>query len=133
MANIKNAVKLGVFTMAIMNVGSSIICVGLPAEAVCGMSSASTIFSGDCLPYPDTLVAARLAAMFQDKQGGMFRWVGEAYGKKKPGFLAIWVQWIESTIWYPTRIDIRCRIHRLHRNERRTDISLANNKYYTSS
>ena len=50
---------------------------------------------------PTSLVAAELAAMFQDKQGGVFRWVGEAYGKKL-GFLAIWVQWIESTIWYPT-------------------------------
>ena len=30
---------------------------------------------------PTSLVAAELAAMFQDKQGGVFRWVGEAYGK----------------------------------------------------
>ena len=37
--------------------------------------------------------------MFQDKQGGVFRWVG-AYGKKW-GFLAIFLQWVESTIWYP--------------------------------
>ena len=39
--------------------------------------------------------------MFADKQGGVFRWVGEAYGART-GFLAIWLQWIESTIWYPT-------------------------------
>ena len=34
--------------------------------------------------------------MFQDKQGGVFRWVGEAYGKKL-GFLAIWVQSVSYT------------------------------------
>ena len=53
------------------------------------------------LPDPDGMVAAELAAMFSDKQGGVFRWVGEAYGART-GFLAIWLQWIESTIWYPT-------------------------------
>ena len=45
MANIKNAVKLGVFTLAIMNVTAVVSLRGLPAEAVYGMSSASTIFS----------------------------------------------------------------------------------------
>ena len=39
MANIKNAVKLGVFTLAIMNVTAVVSLRGLPAEAVYGMSS----------------------------------------------------------------------------------------------
>jgi putative glutamate/gamma-aminobutyrate antiporter len=47
------------------------------------------------------MVAAELAAMFSQKQGGVFRWVGEAFGTRV-GFLAIWLQWIQSTIWYPT-------------------------------
>ena len=38
MANIKNAVKLGVFTLAIMNVTAVVSLRGLPAEAVYGMS-----------------------------------------------------------------------------------------------
>ena len=102
MANIKNAVKLGVFTLAIMNVTAVVSLRGLPAEAVYGMSSAFYyLFAAIVFLIPTSLVAAELAAMFQDKQGGVFRWVGEAYGKKL-GFLAIWVQWIESTIWYPT-------------------------------
>ena len=103
MANIKNAVKLGVFTLAIMNVTAVVSLRGLPAEAVYGMSSAFYyLFAAIVFLIPTSLVAAELAAMFQDKQGGVFRWVGEAYGKKL-GFLAIWVQWIESTIWYPDR------------------------------
>src|SRR3990167_3696788 len=35
------------------------------------------------------------------KQGGIYIWVREAFGKKA-GFLAIWLQWIENVIWYPT-------------------------------
>ena len=100
MANIKQTVKLGVFTLAIMNVTAVVSLRGLPAEAVYGMSSAFYyLFAAIVFLIPTSLVAAELAAMFQDKQGGVFRWVGEAYGKKL-GFLAIWVQWIESTSWY---------------------------------
>ena len=39
MANIKNAVKLGVFTLAIMNVTAVVSLRGLPAEAVYGTVS----------------------------------------------------------------------------------------------
>ena len=115
MANIKQAVKLGVFTLAIMNVTAVVSLRGLPAEAVYGMSSAFYYL---------------FAAMFQDKQGGVFRWVGEAYGKKL-GFLAIWVQWIESTIWYPTVLTFGAvSIAFIGMNDTH-DMTLASNKYYT--
>lgn len=102
MANIKQTVKLGVFTLAIMNVTAVVSLRGLPAEATYGMSSAFYyLFAALVFLIPTSLVAAELAAMFKNKQGGVFRWVGEAYGKKY-GFLAIWLQWMESTIWFPT-------------------------------
>lgn len=72
MANIKNAVKLGVFTLAIMNVTAVVSLRGLPAEAVYGMSSAFYyLFAAIVFLIPTSLVAAELAAMFQDKQGGL--------------------------------------------------------------
>ena len=72
MANIKNAVKLGVFTLAIMNVTAVVSLRGLPAEAVYGMSSAFYyLFAAIVFLIPTSLVAAELAAMFQDKQGGV--------------------------------------------------------------
>ena len=40
MANINKTVKLGVFTLAIMNVTAVVSLRGLPAEAVYGLSSA---------------------------------------------------------------------------------------------
>lgn len=85
-----------------MNITAVVSLRGLPAEAVYGLSSAFYyLFAAVVFLIPTALVAAELAAMFSDKQGGVFRWVGEAYGARA-GFLAIWLQWIESTIWYPT-------------------------------
>ena len=69
MANIKQTVKLGVFTLAIMNVTAVVSLRGLPAEAVYGMSSAFYyLFAAIVFLIPTSLVAAELAAMFQDKK-----------------------------------------------------------------
>ncbi len=74
MANINKTVKLGVFTLAIMNVTAVVSLRGLPAEAVYGLSSAFYyLFAAIVFLIPTSLVAAELAAMFQDKQGGVFR------------------------------------------------------------
>lgn len=131
MANINKAVKLGVFTLAIMNVTAVVSLRGLPAEAVYGLSSAFYyLFAAIVFLIPTSLVAAELAAMFSDKQGGVFRWVGEAYGKRI-GFLAIWLQWIESTIWYPTVLTFGAVSIAFIGMDHPEDMLLANNKYYT--
>jgi amino acid transporter len=46
------------------------------------------------------MVSAELATGWS-KTGGVYIWVKEAFGKKS-GLLAIWFQWIENVIWYPT-------------------------------
>ncbi|MBR2497770.1 MAG: amino acid permease [Parabacteroides sp.] len=129
--NMSKTVKLGVFTLAIMNVTAVVSLRGLPSEAVYGLSSAFYyLFAAIVFLIPTSLVAAELAAMFQDKQGGVFRWVGEAFGKKW-GFLAIWLQWIESTIWYPTVLTFGAvSIAFIGMNDAH-DMILASNKYYT--
>ena len=69
MANIKQTVKLGVFTLAIMNVTAVVSLRGLPAEAVYGMSSAFYyLFAAIVFLIPTSLVAAELAAMFQARR-----------------------------------------------------------------
>ena len=131
MANIKQGVKLGVFTLAIMNVTAVVSLRGLPAEAEYGLSSAFYyIFAAIVFLIPTALVAAELAAMFQDKQGGVFRWVGEAFGKKI-GFLAIWVQWIQNTIWYPTVLTFGAVSLAYIGMNPQADMALASNKIYT--
>lgn len=131
MANISKSVKLGVFTLAIMNVTAVVSLRGLPAEAEYGLSSAFYyLFAAIVFLIPTSLVAAELAAMFQDKQGGVFRWVGEAYGKKF-GFLAIFLQWVESTIWYPTVLTFGAVALAFIGTHDAHDMALASNRYYS--
>ena len=125
------AMKLGVMTLAIMNVAAVVSLRGLPAEAVYGLSSAFYyLFAAIVFLVPTSLVAAELAAMFSDKEGGVFRWVGEAYGKRF-GFLAIFLQWIESTIWYPTVLTFGAVSIAYIGMDGPHDAALASNKVFT--
>lgn len=129
--NTKQISKLGVFTLAIMNVTAVVSLRGLPAEAEYGLSSAFYyLFAAVVFLIPTSLVAAELAAMFKDKQGGVFRWVGEAFGKKW-GFLAIWMQWIQNTIWYPTVLTFGAVSIAFIGMNQSFDMTLAHNKVYT--
>ena len=131
MANIKQAAKLGIFTLAIMNVTAVVSLRGIPAEAEYGVSSAFYyLFAAIVFLIPTSMVAAEMAAMFQDKQGGVFRWVGEAYGKKW-GFLAIWLQWIQNAIWYPTVLTFGAVSIAFIGMNQSADMALASNRIYT--
>ncbi len=93
--------KLSVMTLAIMNIVAVVSLRGLPAEAEYGLSSIFYyVFAAIVFLIPVSLVAAELAAAWPQK-GGVYRWVGEAFGARL-GFLSIWLLWIESTIWFPT-------------------------------
>ena len=130
-STLTKSVKLGVATLAIMNVTAVVSLRGLPAEAEYGVSSAFYyLFAAIVFLIPTSFVAAELAAMFQDKQGGVFRWVGEAFGKRI-GFLAIWLQWVESTIWYPTVLTFGAVSLAFIGSNDAKDMELASNKFYT--
>ena len=130
-STLTKSVKLSVATLAIMNVTAVVSLRGLPAEAEYGVSSAFYyLFAALVFLIPTSFVAAELAAMFQDKQGGVFRWVGEAFGKRM-GFLAIWLQWVESTIWYPTVLTFGAVSLAFIGSNDTQDMLLASNKFYT--
>ncbi|MFR9579040.1 MAG: amino acid permease, partial [Rikenellaceae bacterium] len=123
--------KLSVITLAVMNVTAVVSLRGLASEAVYGISSAFFyLFAALVFLIPTALVAAELAAMFSNKQGGVFRWVGEAFGAKT-GFLAIWLQWIESTIWYPTVLTFGAVSLAFIGFNQKADIAVASNKTFT--
>jgi putative glutamate/gamma-aminobutyrate antiporter len=129
--NTGKSFKLSVATLAIMNITAVVSLRGLPAEAIYGPSSAFYyLFAAIVFLIPTALVAAELAAMFSDKQGGVFRWVGEAFGPRT-GFLAIWLQWIESTIWYPTVLTFGAVSLAFIGLNDASDATLASNKVFT--
>ena len=123
--------RLSVATLAIMNVTAVVSLRGLAAESVYGLSSAFYyLFAAIVFLIPTALVAAELAAMFADKQGGVFRWVGEAMGARM-GFLAVWIQWIQSTIWYPTVLTFGAVSIAFIGMDQAHDMALASNKVFT--
>jgi amino acid transporter len=92
---------LTVFSLTMITVGSVDSIRNLPATALFGSQLIAFFIVGAiCFLIPTALVSAELASGWA-KQGGIYIWVKEAFGKKM-GFLAIWLQWIENVIWYPT-------------------------------
>ena len=100
---IVRAATLGVGALAIMNVTAVVSLRGLPAEATYGLTSVFYyLFAAVFFLIPVSIVAAELATAWPQK-GGVFRWVGEAFGPRW-GFVAIFLVWLESTIWFPTAL-----------------------------
>src|SRR3990167_1496321 len=93
--------SLGVFSLAMMTAGSVDSIRNLPATALFG-NSLIFFFALGALFFllPSALVAAELASR-KGGRAGIFGWVTEAFGYSS-GFLAVWFQWIENVIWYPT-------------------------------
>ena len=122
---------LSVMTLAIMNITAVVSLRGLATEAIYGPASAFYyLFAAIVFLIPTAMVAAELAAMFSAKQGGVFRWVGEAFGART-GFLAIWLQWIQSTIWYPTVLTFGAVSIAYIGVDPTTDAALASNRFFT--
>ncbi|MEA4858758.1 amino acid permease [Solidesulfovibrio sp.] len=94
--------KISVFTLSMMTVAAVVSLRGLPMMAKEGLSLIFYIlFSTILFLIPASLVAAELGGAFSDKGGGVYTWVTEAFGSRW-GFTAIWLQWIQNVVWYPT-------------------------------
>jgi len=52
---------------------------------------------------PASLISAELGGAFANRRGGIYTWVGEAFGTRW-GFMAIWLQWIQNVVWYPVAL-----------------------------
>ena len=93
--------RLSVFSLVMITVGSVDSLRNLPATALFG-SHLIILFLLGALFFllPTALASAELASGWP-KQGGVYVWVKQAFGQRM-GFFAIWLQWIENVIWYPT-------------------------------
>lgn len=92
---------LGVFSLAMITAVSVDSIRNLPATALFG-SSLIFFFVLGALFFllPSALVSAELASS-RKNHAGVYSWVKDAFGEQS-GFLAVWFQWIENVIWYPT-------------------------------
>lgn len=94
--------RMSVFTVCMMTVAAVVSLRGLPMLAKEGLSMIFYIlFSTVMFLLPASLVAAELGGAFSGKGGGVYTWVKEAFGSRW-GFTAIWLQWIQNVVWYPT-------------------------------
>lgn len=122
-----NRQTIGAFSIAMMTVTSVDSIRNLPAIALFGTSLIFFFMVGAlCFLLPSAMVSAELATGWS-KTGGIYIWVKEAFGKKY-GFLAIWFQWIENVIWYPTLLSFIAGSLAYILSP-----SLADNKYYLMS
>lgn len=93
--------SLTIFSLTMITVGSVDSIRNLPATALFGSQLIFYFILGALFfLIPTALVSAELASGWA-RQGGIYIWVKQAFGKRV-GFLAIWLQWIENVIWYPT-------------------------------
>ncbi|UPO78198.1 putative glutamine/gamma-aminobutyrate antiporter GadC [Arthrobacter sp. Helios] len=95
------AATITIGALAVMNIVAVVSLRGLPAEAEYGLSSIFYyVFAAIVFLIPVSIVAAELATGWPET-GGVFRWVGEAFGPRW-AFLAMFMLFIEVTIWFPT-------------------------------
>jgi len=89
------------FTLVMLISGAIDSIRNLPASALFGSSLIFFfIFSAIVFLIPAALVSAAFASNSTEKSG-IFYWVKQAFGEKW-GFLAIWLQWINTMVWFPT-------------------------------
>lgn len=93
--------KITLFSLVLLIVAAIDSIRNLPASALFGSALIFFfIFSAIVFLIPTSLVAAELSATFPEK-GGVYHWVKTAFGEKW-AMIAIWLQWINTMVWYPT-------------------------------
>jgi len=97
----KNTLQISTFALVMLITGAIDSIRNLPAMALFGSSLIFFfIFSAIVFLIPAALVSAELSSHSTEKSG-VFHWIHLAFGKKI-GFLAIWLQWINTIAWLPT-------------------------------
>jgi len=91
--------RLGVVGLALVLISAMDSIRNLPTTATFGWS-AIFFYVIAVLTYlvPVALCSAELATTVG---GGIYRWVREAFGSRW-GFLAVWCDWSENIVWFPT-------------------------------
>ncbi|MET4059303.1 putative glutamate/gamma-aminobutyrate antiporter [Arthrobacter sp. UYP6] len=128
-AKSKQTAKITIGALAVMNIVAVVSLRGLPSEAEYGLSSIFYyVFAAIVFLVPVSLVAAELATGWPET-GGVFRWVGEAFGPRW-AFLAMFMLFIEVTIWFPTVLTFGAVSLAYTGDNQNLDAQLAGNKFF---
>lgn len=92
--------KINTLALTLLITGSIDSIRNLPTTAISGSLLIFFFIIGTItFLVPTALVSAELSSNIN--HGGIYQWVRLAYGEKT-GFLAVWLQWINNVIWFPT-------------------------------
>lgn len=92
--------KLNTFALTLLITGSIDSVRNLPVSALFGSSLVFFFtFAAVMFLVPTALVSAELASNIDE--GGIYQWCRLAFGERM-GFLAVWLQWINNVVWFPT-------------------------------
>ena len=94
--------KISVLALVLLITGAIDSIRNLPATALFGSSLIFFfVFSAIVFLIPVALVSAELSSTWSEEEGGVYSWVRHAFGDNM-AFFAIWLQWINTIVWYPT-------------------------------
>lgn len=97
-----SAEKISVLALVLLITGAIDSIRNLPATALFGSSLIFFfIFSAIVFLIPVALVSAELSSTWSEEEGGVYSWVRHAFGDTA-AFFTIWLQWINTMVWYPT-------------------------------
>lgn len=94
--------KISVFALVLLITGAIDSIRNLPATALFGSKLIFFFFfSALVFLIPVALIAAELSSTWSEEEGGIYSWVKHAFGENI-AFFTIWLQWINTLVWYPT-------------------------------
>lgn len=120
--------KISMLALVLLITGAIDSIRNLPATALFGSSLIFFfIFSAIIFLIPVALVSAELSSTWPEEEGGVYSWVKHAFGETS-AFFTIWLQWINTMVWYPTILSFIAGTLAYLINP-----DLAQNKYYLIS
>jgi glutamate:GABA antiporter len=95
--------KIALFPLVLLIVAAIDSIRTLPTTAYFG-SALIFFYLGAALLFliPVAFVSAEFSARFPE-EGGIFHWIKAAFSEKV-GLLGVWLQWINTMVWYPTML-----------------------------
>ena len=120
--------KISVLSLVLLITGAIDSVRNLPVTALFGPTLIFFfILSAIVFLIPVALVSAELSSTWSEEEGGVYSWVKQAFGENI-AFFTIWLQWINSMVWFPTLLTFIAAIFGYL-----IDPTLSGNKYYLIS